>query len=82
MIIGVVFFAIGLVMGVRVAQDFTFAIGIIAGDAPEGLLPTLTLALVLAAQRMAKRHVLIRRLSSVVGTGARPPSSARTRPAR
>ena len=36
---------------------------------PEGLLPTLTLALVLAAQRMAKRNVLIRDLASVETLG-------------
>ena len=68
--IGVVFFAIGWAMGVRVAQDFMFAIGIIVAMVPEGLLPTLTLALVLAAQRMAKRHVLIRHLSSVETLGS------------
>jgi P-type E1-E2 ATPase len=37
---------------------------------PEGLLPTLTLALVLATQRMAKRHVLIRYLPSVETLGS------------
>ena len=37
---------------------------------PEGLLPTLTLALVLATQRMAKRNVLIRYLPSVETLGS------------
>ena len=37
---------------------------------PEGLLPTLTLALVLATQRMAKRNVLIRYLPSVEALGS------------
>jgi calcium-translocating P-type ATPase len=37
---------------------------------PEGLLPTLTLALVLASQRMAKRNVLIRHLPSVETLGS------------
>ncbi len=37
---------------------------------PEGLLPTLTLALVLANQRMAKRNVLIRYLPSVETLGS------------
>ena len=37
---------------------------------PEGLLPTLTLALVLATQRMAKSNVLIRYLPSVETLGS------------
>jgi len=37
---------------------------------PEGLLPTLTLALVLAAQRLARRNVLIRHLGSVETLGS------------
>jgi len=68
--IGAVFFAIARARGVGVYQDFIFAIGIIVAMVPEGLLPTLTLALVLAAQRMAKRHVLIRHLPSVETLGS------------
>ena len=63
--IGLGFFAIGTVIGVPFWRDFMFSIGIIVAMVPEGLLPTLTLALVLAAQRMAKRNVLIRHLTSV-----------------
>jgi P-type E1-E2 ATPase len=37
---------------------------------PEGLLPTLTLALVLAAHRLAKRNVLVRHLGSVETLGS------------
>ena len=51
-------------------EDFIFAIGIIVAMVPEGLLPTLTLALVLATQRMAKRNVLIRYLPSVETLGS------------
>jgi len=68
-LIGLIFFAIGQVIGVACWEDFIFAIGIIVAMVPEGLLPILTLALVLAAQRMAKRHVLIRHLSSVETLG-------------
>ena len=67
--IGTVFFAIGAAIGVPIWQDFIFSIGIIVAMVPEGLLPTLTLALVLAAQRMAKRNVLIRDLASVETLG-------------
>lgn len=68
--IGLLFFLIGRVVGVPLWDDFIFAIGIIIAMVPEGLLPTLTLALVLATQRMAKRNVLIRHLPSVETLGA------------
>ena len=68
--IGLIFFAISRILGVPFWEDFIFAIGIIVAMVPEGLLPTLTLALVLATQRMAKRHVLIRYLPSVETLGS------------
>ena len=69
-LIGLLFFAIGWAIGVSFWEDFIFAIGIIVAMVPEGLLPTLTLALVLATQRMAKRNVLIRYLPSVETLGS------------
>ena len=69
-LIGLLFFAIGRAIGVSFWEDFIFAIGIIVAMVPEGLLPTLTLALVLATQRMAKRNVLIRYLPSVEALGS------------
>jgi calcium-translocating P-type ATPase len=69
-LIGAVFFAIGWAIGIAFWQAFMFAIGIIVAMVPEGLLPTLTLALVLATQRMAKRDVLIRYLPSVEALGS------------
>src|SRR5208337_2860388 len=68
--IGLMFFAISRILGVPFWEGFIFAIGIIVAMVPEGLLPTLTLALVLATQRMAKRHVLIRYLPSVETLGS------------
>lgn len=68
--IGVLFFAIGAAINVPFWQDFIFSIGIIVAMVPEGLLPTLTLSLVLAAERMAKRNVLIRHLASVEALGS------------
>ena len=69
-LIGVLFFAGGRFRGVPFWDAFIFAIGIIVAMVPEGLLPTLTLALVLATQRMATRHVLIRHLPSVGTLGS------------
>ena len=68
--IGLLFFAISRILGIPFWEGFIFAIGIIVAMVPEGLLPTLTLALVLATQRMAKRHVLIRYLPSVETLGS------------
>ena len=57
-------------IGIPFWKAFIFAIGIIVAMVPEGLLPTLTLALVLATQRMARRNVLIRYLPSVETLGS------------
>ncbi|MGZ5702601.1 MAG: cation-translocating P-type ATPase [Burkholderiales bacterium] len=70
LVIGLLFFAIGWALGVPFWDDFIFAIGLIVAMVPEGLLPTLTLALVLATQRLAKRNVLIRYLPSVEALGS------------
>jgi sodium/potassium-transporting ATPase subunit alpha len=69
-LIGAIVFAIGWIVGVPFWKDFIFAIGIIVAMVPEGLLPTLTLSLVLATQRMARRNVLIRYLPSVEALGS------------
>ena len=69
-LIGLIFFVVSRIIGVRFWEGFIFAIGIIVAMVPEGLLPTLTLALVLATQRMAKRNVLIRYLPSVETLGS------------
>ncbi len=69
-LIGLAFFAISRTIGVPFWEGFIFAVGIIVAMVPEGLLPTLTLALVLATQRMAKRNVLIRYLPSVETLGS------------
>jgi magnesium-transporting ATPase (P-type) len=41
----VVFFALGSVLGLSFWANLIFAIGIIVANVPEGLLPTVTLAL-------------------------------------
>lgn len=52
-------------IGMNITESFIFAIGIIVANVPEGLLPTVTLALALGVKRMARRNALVRRLSSV-----------------
>ncbi|HSE83635.1 MAG TPA: HAD-IC family P-type ATPase [Thermodesulfobacteriota bacterium] len=67
---GVLFFFLGsYVAQLTTFESFIFAIGIIVANVPEGLLPTVSLALAMAVQRMAKRHVIVKRLSSVETLG-------------
>lgn len=68
--LGAVFFLIGRQVGLSFWENFVFAIGIIVANVPEGLLPTVTLSLAMATQRMAKRNALIRHLPAVETLGA------------
>ena len=68
--LGLVFFAIGHALGLPFWGNLTFAIGIIVANVPEGLLPTVTLALAVGAQRMARRNALVRHLPSVETLGS------------
>jgi Ca2+-transporting ATPase len=68
---GASFFALGVLQGdIGTTAAFVFAIGIIVANVPEGLMPTLTLALALGVRRMANRRALVKRLSSVETLGA------------
>jgi magnesium-transporting ATPase (P-type) len=67
--IGVTFFLVAGLLGMGLEARFVFAIGVMVANVPEGLLPTVTLSLALATQRMARRNALVRRLSSVEALG-------------
>ncbi len=67
--LGVVFFFIGRAIGLSFWENFIFAIGIIVANVPEGLLPTVTLSLAMASQRMAHRNALVRHLPAVEALG-------------
>ncbi|HET9738336.1 MAG TPA: cation-transporting P-type ATPase [Solirubrobacteraceae bacterium] len=68
-LIGVTFFVVAGTLGMPLTDRFLFAIGVIVANVPEGLLPTVTLSLALATQRMARRNAIVRRLSSVETLG-------------
>ncbi|HEX8978634.1 MAG TPA: cation-transporting P-type ATPase [Parasulfuritortus sp.] len=68
--LGVAFFLIGQALGLPFWQNMLFAIGIIVANVPEGLLPTVTLSLAMATQRMARRNVLVRHLPAVEALGS------------
>jgi P-type Ca2+ transporter type 2C len=67
--IGGVFFVVAGLSGMSLHDRFVFAIGVTVSVVPNGMLPTVTLSLALATQRMAKRSALVRRLSSVETLG-------------
>jgi sodium/potassium-transporting ATPase subunit alpha len=68
--VGIFFFVLGFVIGRSFWENFIFAIGITVALIPEGLLPTVTLALAMGSQRMAKRKALIKTLTSVETLGS------------
>jgi calcium-translocating P-type ATPase len=69
--LGAAFLGLSLVSGVLSLTDgLLFALGVIVANVPEGLLPTVTLALALGVQRMARQRCLVKRLSSVEALGA------------
>ena len=68
--IGLCFLVLGSAIGVPFWRDVVLSIGIVVAMVPEGLLPTLTLALVFASRRMSRRNVLVRHLSSVETLGS------------
>src|SRR3970282_1645111 len=63
------FFVVAGFLGMGLEERFVFAVGVTVANVPEGLLPTVTLALALGTQRMARRNALVRRLSSVETLG-------------
>ena len=70
-LMGVLTFGLSLLfVGVGPLESLIFAVGIIVANVPEGLLPTVTLALALSVQRMARQNALVRRLSAVETLGS------------
>ncbi|RME30710.1 HAD family hydrolase [Candidatus Woesearchaeota archaeon] len=69
-ILGAIFFLVSIVLGKSMIGSLIFAIGIIVANVPEGLLPTVTLALTIASKHMAKKHALIKNLESVETLGS------------
>ncbi len=67
---GLTFFVYGVFQQRPLLINLVFMMGIIVANVPEGLLPTLTLALAMASQRMAKRKVLVKSLQAVESIGA------------
>ena len=70
-LLGVILFAVNLwVVKLPLSVAFIFAIGLTVANVPEGLLPTVTLALAASVQKMVRKNALIKRLSSVETLGS------------
>ena len=68
---GLAFLPIGwLAAGLPLQDAFTFAVGLIVANVPEGLLPTLTLALAVGVAALARQGALVKRLSAVETLGS------------
>jgi calcium-translocating P-type ATPase len=67
---GLAFLPIGLAAGLGVTAAASFAIGLLVANVPEGLLPTITLALAVGVRQMASRGALVKRLSAVETLGS------------
>jgi len=70
-LVGLAFLPIGwLAAGLPLEDAFSFAIGLIVANVPEGLLPTITLALAVGVAKLARGGALVKRLSAVETLGS------------
>ena len=70
-LMGVVLFFLNIyIVGLPLSLAFLFAIGLTVANVPEGLLPTVTLALAASVKKMVGKNALIKRLSSVETLGS------------
>jgi len=68
---GVAFIPLGtLVAGLSLGDSLNFAIGLLVANVPEGLLPTITLALAVGVRILARQGVLVKRISAVETLGS------------
>jgi calcium-translocating P-type ATPase len=68
--VGAAFMPLGLVAGLSAHDSFLFAIGLLVANVPEGLLPTITLALAAGVRGLAGQGAVVKRLSAVETLGS------------
>ncbi len=69
-VICVFLFGIGLVRGSTLVESLLFSVSVAIAAVPEGLPTTVTIALALGAAVLARKHAIVKRLSSVETLGA------------
>ncbi|MFI6003152.1 cation-translocating P-type ATPase [Streptomyces sp. NPDC051366] len=67
---GAVFLLLGVAVGLPLTDSLMFAIGLLVANVPEGLLPTITLALAVGVRVLARQGAVIKRLSAVETLGS------------
>lgn len=67
---GGIFFILSFMLGYNWLESSVFLIGIIVANVPEGLLPTVCVALTLTAKRMARKNCLVKNLEAVETLGS------------
>jgi magnesium-transporting ATPase (P-type) len=70
MSVGITFLILAIVVGYSAIDAIVFMIGIIIANVPEGLLPQLTVALTITAQRMRDKEVVVTNLDIIESLGA------------
>ncbi|MFG1694116.1 cation-translocating P-type ATPase [Nonomuraea sp. NPDC049309] len=68
--VGVVFLLVGVWVGLPLRDALMFAIGLLVANVPEGLLPTITLALAIGVRVLARQGAVVKRLSAVETLGS------------
>ncbi|MEN9529704.1 MAG: hypothetical protein RI932_1577 [Pseudomonadota bacterium] len=69
-LLGIAFTLLGITSGLPTNQALLLGVAMIVANIPEGLMPTITLSLAFAAQRMSKKNALVRHLPAVEALGA------------
>jgi calcium-translocating P-type ATPase len=70
-LMGVAFVPIGMLgAGLSLSDAVVFAVGLLVGNVPEGLLPVITLALAVGVRELAGRGAVVKRLSAVETLGS------------
>ncbi|WP_098485362.1 cation-translocating P-type ATPase [Georgenia soli] len=70
-VMGAAFIPLGtLLAGLPVPDTLNFAIGLLVANVPEGLLPTITLALAVGVRALARGGAVVKRLSAVETLGS------------
>ncbi|MBW4095961.1 MAG: cation-transporting P-type ATPase, partial [Acidobacteria bacterium] len=68
---GLAFIPVGMFFGgLSLGDTVNFAIGLLVANVPEGLLPTITLALAVGVRMLARRGALVKRISAVETLGS------------
>jgi P-type E1-E2 ATPase len=70
-LLGIAFLPVATVVaGLSMSAAIVFAVGLIVGNVPEGLLPVITLSLAAGVRELVRRGAVVKRLSAVETLGS------------